>query len=123
MSSNTQNELKSAALYWASLDNVQIRILGAAVRDIARSGSNDEAVAYWLRQPGAVDWQGATPDVIRADLKGVGAWDADELADDDANRTRFLWLAAWQVAEDETPDCSEPSTPSGEVGPFANRWF
>lgn len=37
------------------------------------------------------------PDDIRAELKEYGAWDADELADNDANRERIVWIAAGNI--------------------------
>ena len=47
-------------------------------------------------------------DKIRAELKEYGAWDEIELADDDANLRRLIWAAANNIAEDESPDFSEP---------------
>ena len=38
-------------------------------------------------------------DDIRAELKDAGAWDAEELADDEANRARILWIACCNIRE------------------------
>lgn len=40
------------------------------------------------------------PDLIRKELREYGAWDDTELADDDANRARLLWIAACDVREE-----------------------
>jgi hypothetical protein len=67
------------------------------VRDCSASGPVDDAVAYWVDR---VQWDGIDADGIRAELAEHGAWDDDELADDDANRERFLWIAAGSVADE-----------------------
>jgi hypothetical protein len=45
-----------------------------------------------------VEWL-ADAATIRKHLKGYGSWDADELKDDDENKTRCLWLAACDCSE------------------------
>jgi hypothetical protein len=67
------------------------------VRDCSASGPVDDAVAYWVDR---VRWDGIDADGIRATLAGSGGWAHDELADDDENRKRFLWLVAGTIAED-----------------------
>ena len=56
-------------------------------------GRCDEDVEFWVDQ---IDWesQNMTPAQIRSELEEHGAWDETELADDDANRERILWIAA-----------------------------
>jgi hypothetical protein len=49
-----------------------------------------------------------TPEHIRQDLADRGAWSPEELSDDDANFARFVWFLAWDIADEENPDCSEP---------------
>jgi hypothetical protein len=41
-----------------------------------------------------------SPDDIRAELKEYGAWDTEELADDEKNRERILWIAAGNISEE-----------------------
>ncbi len=113
------------ALYWASFDRFSLRLPGECVADCSASGSVDDAVAYWVDrirfdETNLLGEVQATPDAIREELSEYGAWDDEELADDEQNRHRIVWCAACNVAEDETPDCSEPLVPSGETGPFAN---
>ena len=52
-----------------------------------------------------LDWMASqlekiAPDVLRSELAEYGAWDADELADHEANLERLVWIAANDVAED-----------------------
>lgn len=42
------------------------------------------------------------PDAIRAALAEYGAWDAEELADNDQNRQRALWSAACDIRENRS---------------------
>lgn len=39
-------------------------------------------------------------DDIRAELAEYGAWDDDQLADDQSNRERIVWIACGNVVED-----------------------
>jgi len=41
-------------------------------------------------------------DLLRDELREYGAWDADELADHDANLDRILWIACGDITEAET---------------------
>jgi hypothetical protein len=75
--------------------------------DQALSGSHqgacDDDIAELLKVPAIsaqLDAIGA--DSIRAALKKYGAWDAEELADDDANRARALWSACCDVRENRS---------------------
>lgn len=97
-----------AAFYWAvwGSGHVELLIPGAAVLDICKSGSNDAAVVKWL--PKIHRPPKATPAAVRLALKDAGGWEPEDLQDDATNWKRFVWCAAWTVAEAEEPDCSEP---------------
>tara|TARA_R110000868_G_scaffold340718_2_gene601462 strand:+ start:710 stop:1063 length:354 start_codon:yes stop_codon:yes gene_type:complete len=41
----------------------------------------------------------ASADLIRAELRECGAWDAKQLADDEENRLRILWIACCDIRE------------------------
>lgn len=106
-------EIQPDKLYWASLNSFEFRIPGAAILQICHPGPNDSDVAFWVnqvREQVAKDNfpNGPDADSIRRDLAEYGAWDAEELADDEQNWHRLLWLAAWDISEDASPDCSEP---------------
>lgn len=40
------------------------------------------------------------PQAIRDELREYGAWDEDELTDDDANRQRIVWIAGGNIREE-----------------------
>lgn len=111
-------EINPNALYWASFNRFELRLPGQCVIDCSHSGPCDSDVEYWA----GANWEGSkriarierpatvTPEALAAELKDYGAWDADELADDDQNWHRLIWIAACNIAEEESPDCSEPVT-------------
>jgi hypothetical protein len=113
---NMKNELDPAALYWASFNRFQFRMPGEAVTDCAASGSVDVAVALWAPRIATLTralyaddpanpWN-PTPEKVREELRETGAWDEDELADDAENWKRIVWIAAGNIADEESPDCS-----------------
>jgi hypothetical protein len=58
------------------------------------SGSCDSDIADLRRVPRiAAQLNDIDAETLRQELKEYGAWDADELADHDANQSRILWLA------------------------------
>lgn len=40
------------------------------------------------------------PDDIRAELKPYGAWDDEELQDDEQNKARLLWIVCGDIVEE-----------------------
>lgn len=105
------------ALYWASFNRFELRVSGEAVCAIAQPGPADSAVAKYAPQVRAQMEADnfpnrPTPEKIREELAEYGSWDAQELADDEANWRRLVWCAACNIAEDESPDCSEPAKPA-----------
>jgi len=72
-----------------------VRLSEEVVAGCSGSGAQDANVAAAM--PG-VEWL-ADADTIRKHPKGYGSWDADELADDDANRERALWVACCDCSE------------------------
>jgi hypothetical protein len=93
----------------AYFNRFSIDLPDAAVADCHHQGACDSDVAHWA----GAEWQGATripriarpdtltPEILAAELKEYGAWDAEELADDDANWQRIIWLAAGNIQEEE----------------------
>lgn len=108
-----KTQLEPSKLYWASFNRFELRLPGEAINDIAQQGANDEAVAYWT--PKVIEQcerdafpNRLTDEAIAIELKEYGAWDSEELQDTAQNWRRLVWIAAWNIAEDESPDCSEP---------------
>ncbi len=68
----------------------------------SQQGACDSYVADALDDPVVAALLDAyEPEAIRKHLAGYGAWDGADLADDDENRARFLWLACCDRAEEE----------------------
>ena len=102
-----------SALYWALFNRFELRLSGEAVNDICQPGQNDEAVAFWTPRVIAQIEKDSfnnrpTDELIIKELSEYGAWDDDELKDTGQNWKRLVWCAAWNIAEEETPDCSDP---------------
>lgn len=88
-----------------------VRLPRECVLQCSGQGAQDANVAHWMPR---VDWV-ADAETIRKTLKQYGAWDAAELADNDANRTRMLWCAACDIAESDNPDKWYGETPTDVV--------
>ncbi len=66
----------------------------------SHQGQCDADVEALLNQPHIkAQFDALDADTIRQGLKEYGAWDADELADEEANRQRALWSAACDIRE------------------------
>ena len=79
----------------------ELRLPLEALLACHHQGACDDDVEAWTQ---AIDWasQSMTADDIRKELYEYGAWNDDELADDEANRLRILWIAAGNYQEQLT---------------------
>lgn len=105
--------LNPTALYWSSFNRFEMRLPGQCVIDCSHSGQCDADVDYWApliaKQCDVDNFPNRpTPNKIRAELEEYGAWDAEELQDDEQNWHRLIWIAAGNLMDDDAPDCSEP---------------
>ena len=80
-------------------DRLSIEMPDDAVSDCSHQGRCDDDVAHWVRS-GQIKFNG-TPENSRRELAEYGAWDDEELADDDQNLHRILWIAAGNIQEEE----------------------
>lgn len=108
-----KTKLDPSALYWASFTRFDLRISGACAMDCSHSGACDSDVARHAPKVRALMEADnfpnrPTPDTIRDELAEYGAWDETDLADDEANWLRLVWIAACNVAENDDPDCTAP---------------
>jgi len=88
------------ALQWCGdyVDSFEITAEDAS--SMAHQGSCDDDVAAGVRIPYiAAQFDTIAADAIRSELAQYGAWDDAELADDDANRQRFLWSVSCDIRE------------------------
>lgn len=90
--------IRVTSLAYAAFNRFEIEMPGAAVEACAHSGSCDHDVAVWapkIKRP-----KSCNEEILRAELKEYGAWDAEELANDAANWRRIVWIAAGNIAEE-----------------------
>jgi hypothetical protein len=73
------------------------------IADCSSQGSVDEAVEYWVSE---LEFT-VPPQAARDCLRGYGAWEDDELADDEQNKRRILWLACGDFSEGSDIFCLE----------------
>lgn len=83
--------------YWytSSSGKIEFQMPGECVIDCSASGSVDDAVDYWRNQL-SLDLD---PDLVRSVLGECGAWDEEELQDNQANMERLIWIAACDIKE------------------------
>ena len=83
---------------YAYFERFVIRLTRDQAESCSHTGQCYEDVREALRVP-AIERQlrRIDPEAIRSELSGYGAWDTDELADDDANLERILWIAAGNI--------------------------
>ena len=88
-------------LWTESLGRIELQITKAQAARGAHPGQCDEDIAA-LRQLPAIRRQLAKlkPETVAACLREYGAWDAEELADHDANLDRLLWCACCDISEE-----------------------
>ena len=107
--------INPASLYWAAFNRFDLRLSGYAVLACSHGGDCELDVKFHSKRVKEQMEKDnfktrPTPDQIRAELKEYGAWNQEELADDEANFQRIVWLAACDISESDEPDCSAPLT-------------
>lgn len=66
----------------------------------SHSGACDDDIASLRRKPYiARQLDNLDAESLRRELKEYGAWDADELADHDANLSRWLWICCGDIVD------------------------
>lgn len=110
-------ELYPSLTYWASFNRFELRLPGQCVIDCSHGGDCGADVEAWagrIRELIAADGSrnAPTPELIRDELEEYDAWDAEQLADDQANFERLVWLAACSIGDDAQRDHSQPVKPS-----------
>jgi hypothetical protein len=83
-----------------SSGRIELRLTKAQAQTGYHPGQCDGDIAY-LRQEPSIKRQLSklAPDLLVDELREYGAWDADELADHDANLDRILWLACGDIID------------------------
>lgn len=88
---------------YATFNRFEITLRKPDWNDCSRPGqAADEPVSIVIAKPYVAKQLAAIgPDAIRAELTEYGAWDATELANDDDNRSRIIWIAAGNIREEQ----------------------
>ena len=75
-----------------------LEIPDAAIPDCSHAGACDDDVSYWSRRISRPD--SITPTLLASELKEYGAWDTEELADDEANWHRIIWISCGNLKDE-----------------------
>lgn len=90
-------------MWWTNGNGtLELQLSPEQFNTVAHSGDNEPAVRALLAQPSVAaqvaEWDA---DTVREHLREYGAWDEAELADEEMNLVRTLWLAAWDLHEEQ----------------------
>lgn len=94
-------QLTQRETMYAQFNRFELRMSANQARSASHQGE-----CYQDTNALLLDWRIAKqldaigPEAIRQELQEYGAWDADELANDDDNRRRIVWIAACDIREE-----------------------
>ena len=97
--------MKTNPYLWAGFTRFAFRMTLEDALYVSQPGCDaspyiDDLLRYGDKEIGAqLDEIG--PDKIREELSEYGAWDADDLADDDENRARIVWIGGGNIREEQ----------------------
>jgi hypothetical protein len=107
-------------MVWATFNLFEFELKLSDAEDMSQSGPVDAIVADYLNEPYIKQQLDAIPaDKIRAELKEYGAWDAEELSDDEQNRARILWIASGNIRDGDYEDDADTESSKSEQELFA----
>lgn len=89
-------------MWWVNgSGTLELQLTPEQVAGVAHSGDNEPDVCALLADPSIAAqvalWDA---DAVREYLAEAAAWDAAELADENMNLVRALWLAVWDAHEE-----------------------
>lgn len=88
---------------YANFNRFELNLPIAVVLSCSQPGkdASEDVKAALRRYPSLLaDIQDLDPFLVREELSEYGAWDEDELADDEKNAERLVWLAANDIREE-----------------------
>jgi hypothetical protein len=95
MASSTLQETK--LMKTAYFNRFNLDLPDQCVLDCSRIGSCDDDVSLWATRVTRI----ISSEAIKAELQEYGAWEDDELNDDEQNWKRIIWIAAGDIKEEE----------------------
>ena len=99
--SETMMEDGTVLTAYEGMGRFVLNMTAEAMYDMSSPWDRWESVSYWaprITRPSA-----CTPEVLANALREYGAWDEAELADDDANWRRIVWVLACDLREENEP--------------------
>ena len=79
---------------------IECKFTKKCINDCTHRGRSDDDVAFWVKE--LRSYLDKIPaDLIRRCLKSYGAWNDEELQDDEENLHRFIWCATGQAKDNE----------------------
>ena len=87
---------------FTSFNNLEIEMTLKQAESCSKPGQDAEPDVLVLMQDPKIRRQRKKigPDLIRQELREYGVWEEEELADDEANWQRVLWLGANDIVEE-----------------------
>ncbi len=87
---------------WTSFNNLEIEMTLKQAESCSKPGQDAEPDVLGLMQDPKIRRQRKRidPELIRQELSEYGSWSEEELADDDANWQRILWIGANDIFEE-----------------------
>lgn len=82
--------------YYASFNRFEIELTEEQALNCSHQGDCYQDVKDTLPELGL----SLDPDKVRDELKEYGAWDEEELKDDEENLLRIVWIAAGDIREE-----------------------
>jgi hypothetical protein len=95
--------VKTQALWFtSSCGRIEIKMTLEQACSVSHQGPCDADVLALSKVPSIASQLNAiAPEVLVRELREYGAWDADDLADHDANLQRILWIAGCSIREED----------------------
>lgn len=105
VSDNKNNNNNEKKFWYTSSDGtIEFQMSLAQAESVSQPGKDaEEDVRALMRDPDmkeVVDYLSDNMDNVKKELKEYGAWDDEELEDEDMNIVRMIWLAGTQITED-----------------------
>jgi hypothetical protein len=82
----------------AYFDRFALELPADAVAACSHQGDCGPDVEAWA--PDIIRPADCTPEALAKELREYGAWDDEQLADDQANWERIVWIAAGNIQEE-----------------------
>jgi len=87
--------------YTTSSGKIELNITKNVAAICSHMGDCESDVKYVIANYPAIRRQlnKINPEVLASELKEYGAWDAEELSDNEQNKIRLLWIASGDILE------------------------